>query len=492
MKSGLSLPPLGSSKGLLVLSTLPPLSKLPPLSAVPTSSASLSRSDIKPLSKETVSILSPTPIVSEAPSTKLPPLPGLGAFSKLPIVPSKKEIIDVLSPTPVPSEAPSTILPPLPSGTLVSSLKTTLPPITSLEVSPLPKVSLPPFRPPERLKEGAEPVVVVSPLASEVRLNKEEQIQKIGEEVAIKEMQQSRPSIIGIPEDIKPLMETLQPLSNLPVFTTKVTTLQTMPKLPVLPVSSPGELGGPATITPSISSPQSAPTSLQVAQEGVKTAQLIEPSASFQKGRASKKVTFQGPEVSLPPLNVTSPVISLQGIGSQEASPQGASSRGTGPQGASSLQLLTFPLSGDSLTVIASPANLPSTRSKESTPRIRIPKIKASPVRPMPPKKSTATTIGGIELPTTSTVITPIPIASPSAATIAKVSTASVSNTDMIENIMKIDLNKLIAERAGKNESYSVAELKSIAGSLNLTKTGSKKELVERIKNAISSVRSKK
>ena len=489
MKSGLPLPPLGSSKGLPVLSTLPPLSKLPPLSAVPTSSASLSRSDIKSLSKETVSILSPIPIVSEAPSTKLPPLPGLGAFSKLPLVSSKKEIIDVLSPTPVPSEAPSTILPPLPSG----NLSTTVLPTT------LPKISLPPFRPPERLKEGAEPVVVVSPLASEVRLNKEEQIQKIGEEVAIKEMQQSRPSIIGIPEDIKPLMETLQPLSNLPVFTTKVIPPHSLPKLPALPVSSPGEFAGPRTnISPGeltgsrVVSPMSAPTSLQVAQEGVKTAQLIEPSASFQKGRASKKVTFQGPEVSLPPLNVTSPVISPQGT-----SPQGASSQWTGPQGASSqgtgpLQLLTFPLSGDSLTVIASPANLPSTRSKESTPRIRIPKIKASPVRPMPPKKSTVTTIGGIELPTTSTVIAPIPIASPSAATIAKVSTASVSNTDMIENIMKIDLNKLIAERAGKNESYSVAELKSIAGSLNLTKTGSKKELVERIKNAISSVRSKK
>ena len=489
MKSGLPLPPLGngSSKGLPVLSTLPPLSKLPPLSAVPTSSASLSRSDIKPLSKETVSILSPTPIVSEAPSTKLPPLPALGSFSKLPPAPSKKEIIDVLSPTPVPTEAPSTLLPPLPSGTSVSSSKPTLPPIASLEVSPLPKISLPPFRPPERLKEGAEPVVVVSPLASEVRLNKGEQIQKIGEEIAIKEMQQSRPSIIGIPEDIKPLMETLQPLSNLPVFTTKVTTLHTMPKLPVLPVSSPGEFAGPR-----VPSPRSAPTSLQIAQEGVKTAQLIEPSASFQKGRASKKVTFQESEVSLPPLNVTSPVISPQGTSSRGTSPQGTSSQGTSSQGTSSLQLLTFPLSEDSLTVIASPANLPSTRSKESTPRIRIPKIKASPVRPMPPKKSTVTTIGGIELPTTSTVIAPIPIASPSAATIAKVSTASVSNTDMIENIMKIDLNKLIAERAGKNESYSVAELKSIAGSLNLTKTGSKKELVERIKNAISNVRSKK
>jgi hypothetical protein len=60
-------------------------------------------------------------------------------------------------------------------------------------------------------------------------------------------------------------------------------------------------------------------------------------------------------------------------------------------------------------------------------------------------------------------------------------------DADMMKNVMAIDVTRLKSERTGKNDtSYKMPELKALAGSLNLPKTGNKKDLVERIKRVIS------
>ena len=145
----------------------------------------------------------------------------------------------------------------------------------------------------------------------------------------------------------------------------------------------------------------------------------------------------------------------------------------------------SFQMESPSLATIASPANLPTKKSKDKTPKIRIPKIISSSVKPSPKKKNGPVLTTGIALPTSSTIIPPIPITSPSTMSIST-TPKTEQDTEMMKNITGINLAKLKSDRVGKNEeAYSVAELKSIAGSLKLTKSGNKKELVERIKNVI-------
>ena len=195
---------------------------------------------------------------------------------------------------------------------------------------------------------------------------------------------------------------------------------------------------------PSISKvelPMSPRSTLEISQEGVKTALKIESSAGFQ------------PVLTLPfPSDIIIPV---------------------------------------SLSTISSKANLPSKPSPERTSKIRIPKISSSVVKPSPKKSGIPKYTEGIALPTTSTVIPMIPITSPSVKVLKQVSVATTASAEVLENIKRIDIKKLKVERVvkkGKDSGYNVNELKAIAGSLNLTKSGNKKDLIQRIKNAILKV----
>jgi len=110
-------------------------------------------------------------------------------------------------------------------------------------------------------------------------------------------------------------------------------------------------------------------------------------------------------------------------------------------------------------------------------------------VKPSPKKRESTVYTEGIALPTTSTIIPPIPIKSPTGETMAKVKKTETVSDEFMKKIMSIDVTKLKAERVkGKDIGYSVSELKALAGGLNLTKTGNKKDLVERIKQAILKV----
>jgi len=205
----------------------------------------------------------------------------------------------------------------------------------------------------------------------------------------------------------------------------------------VLPLASLAPSGPLASSLPSApiskKSPKSSKSALEISQEGVKTALNIEPSARFQPTYTDIKIP-------------------------------------------------------ETLVTISSKANLPSKPSPDRTPKIRIPKIGNSAVKPSPKKNIIPKYTEGIALPNTSTVIPMIPITSPSVKTVKQVSAASTPSSEVLENIKKIDINKLKSERVvkkGADSGYNVSELKMLAGSLNLTKSGNKKDLIERIKNAI-------
>ena len=239
----------------------------------------------------------------------------------------------------------------------------------------------------------------MSPLAKDIRENREEIIQEITEEIEKKTL----PSISKV---------------ELPMSPRSKVELPSVPKLPMSPRST-----------------------LEISQEGVKTALKIESSAGFQ------------PVLTLPfPSDIIIPV---------------------------------------SLSTISRKANLPSKPSPERTSKIRIPKISSSVVKPSPKKSGIPKYTEGIALPTTSTVIPMIPITSPSVKVLKQVSVATTASAEVLENIKRIDIKKLKVERVvkkGKDSGYNVNELKAIAGSLNLTKSGNKKDLIQRIKNAILKV----
>ncbi len=112
---------------------------------------------------------------------------------------------------------------------------------------------------------------------------------------------------------------------------------------------------------------------------------------------------------------------------------------------------------------------------------IRIPTVKAT--VPIP------TGLPQIKLPKVTTVMRPIPLASPAATTQRPGTGLAVAYTpqqQVVQNIMNIDPKRLNPRRAKNNDgSYSVKQLKAIAGGLNVSKSGTKKELVDRIKAKI-------
>jgi len=232
------------------------------------------------------------------------------------------------------------------------------------------------------------------------------------------------------PKEVKPApVLPMSPRSALPAAPKKAKPGPVLPISPALPAA------------PKTSLPMSPRSALEISQVGVKTALNIEPDAGFQ------------PTLSLPfPSDIELP---------------------------------------ENLATVSKPANLPSKPSPDRTPKIRIPKISNLAVKPSPKRTSVPKYTEGIALPTTSTVIPMIPITSPSVKTVKQVSVASTPSAEVLANIKNIVVSKLKAERVvkkGKDSAYNVAELKAIAGSLNLTKSGNKKDLIERIKKAILKV----
>jgi len=263
----------------------------------------------------------------------------------------------------------------------------------------------------------------MSPLAKDIRENREEIIQEITEEIEKKTL----PSISKVELPMSPRSKVELPMS---------------PRSKVeLPMSPRSKVELPMSPRSKVELPMSPRSTLEISQEGVKTALKIESSAGFQ------------PVLTLPfPSDIIIPV---------------------------------------SLSTISSKANLPSKPSPERTSKIRIPKISSSVVKPSPKKSGIPKYTEGIALPTTSTVIPMIPITSPSVKVLKQVSVATTASAEVLENIKRIDIKKLKVERVvkkGKDSGYNVNELKAIAGSLNLTKSGNKKDLIQRIKNAILKV----
>ncbi len=373
-------------------------------------------------------------IVSPAPASR-PILPALSSAALPSIV------------SPVPTSKPT--LPPLSSTTLPSIVspapasKLTLPALSkveSLKLSALPSLS-----------KSTLPLPSLSSLATAVKETRNEQVEKIAEEAKkAEEKQLPAISVAKLPElksvSLPPLSSTklpelksvaLPPLSSTklpelksvslpPLSAAQLPPLQTTPlpvlstKLPALKSSLPKS---PVAISksPSLKSPDMELNmpALKIAQEGVKTAKGAEPEAVFQ----------------------------------------------------------------GNLATIASPANLPSKKSKSTTPKIRIPKIISSSVKPSP-KKSKAKGKEEIVLPADSTVIPPIPITSPEAMKIPK--NVGVQEDDLMKVINSIDISKLKIDRVkDKDAGYSVTDLKVLAGALNLTKSGNKKDIVDRIKGLI-------
>jgi len=368
-----------------------------------------------------------------------------------------------------------------------------IPPIasTSLETmedpTKLPSVPLRESLPIERKTEIISQTVTLPPLAVQVKekgkdlLNKDI-IEKTEEKVII-ELPKSpgvEPSVI-----ITPSVQTLPALGA--------------EKVPIpegLQTTFPGQGGLPGV---------EELETLRLVQDGVSKAKFIEPEASFQKG-----VSAQQPERTLPPVGITPPEPDISSlvippVSSIPVELEDVKVPPISPIALPSLKQFKLPpvskIREPELKELVIPkpittpkeVPLPTKRPKEITPSIRIPKIKTTAVKPSPMRISKPTSfvppIGGMQLPIETTVIPSIPITSPSALQTSKITIAKTESAQVMENIKTIDINKLNVGKTKKgNESYSVRELRSIAGSLNMIKSGNKKQLVERIKAFIKKV----
>ena len=149
----------------------------------------------------------------------------------------------------------------------------------------------------------------------------------------------------------------------------------------------------------------------------------------------------------------------------------------------------TVMLPGVQTNTVALPtARLPIRGTQQ---KIHLPKIKETAAIPSPQPTAVAG-FPQIRLPTMQTVMQPIALTSPMAVSQQQETGLAVAYTpkqQVVENIMKIDPKRLNPRRARKDDnSYAVKQLRAIAGSINLPKSGNKKELVDRIKAAILKV----
>ena len=143
------------------------------------------------------------------------------------------------------------------------------------------------------------------------------------------------------------------------------------------------------------------------------------------------------------------------------------------------------------LATISRLANLPTSKKRGAGGKIKIPRAAGSVLKVTKPKngKSANNFEGSLQsrLPDDATIIPPSKIQ------IVKTVNKEKDNEkekELISIINGINVNKLVPGRvSGKSEAYNVNDLKSIAGSLGLVKTGKKNELVDRIKEKILSMK---
>lgn len=228
-------------------------------------------------------------------------------------------------------------------------------------------------------------------------------------------------------------------------------------------------------------------------QKEVHTAVSINPHAAFQK-------KVPAPSINLPPVgqvNLPSispiPLLTAPGIKILESPKVSTSVPVTVSQ---TLPISTLPTIGlpvltakleeqKPLTAPALSSALPifGISKMETTQPIQLPNVKSTAPLPDMPR---------IQLPIASTVMKPVPLTSPAPITRKTEVGLAVAYTpeqEKIKHITNIDPARLSSDRAKKDDtSYSVADLRTIAGTLNLAKSGNKKDLVERIKAEILKV----
>ena len=211
-----------------------------------------------------------------------------------------------------------------------------------------------------------------------------------------------------------------------------------------------------------------------------KDPELINPDASYQKMIPSRTTSIIP---SIPSITILPTIPEISGPSLQPKLPQLPTIKPS-EQGLTPGLLSGFkPLSD---AQIPTPKTTPLSFSTLQ-PVIQMPMIKST--APLPSSKS------GIKLPATRTTILPIPLTSPSillgdTKPYQNISVAYTPEQDLIRNINNINVKKLNTGRGRKGDdtSYTVVELKSIANSINLPKSGSKKDLVSRIKSAVLKV----
>jgi len=210
----------------------------------------------------------------------------------------------------------------------------------------------------------------------------------------------------------------------------------------------------------------------------VDTAVNINPMAAFQKKIAA-------PTITLPALTfVNLPTIAALGTPALTGLPTVNLPVAGLP---TELPTVNLPVAGlptvNLPTIGQTRVGLPTIgQTKPATPQpIIIPKIKGT--------AATIPDIPRIQLPMMSTVMKPIPLTSPAPVTQkveAGLAVAYTPEQQVVKNITSIDPSRLKSDRAKKDDnSYSVVDLRAIAGSLNLAKAGNKKDLVDRIKAEI-------
>ena len=514
--SKLNLPPLSKSEVPVLKPTtlpplasvsLPPISKttLPPISKTslpPISPAAVSKTTLPPISEVPKTTLPP---IADVPKTTLPPIAELAKTGLAPISPApvSKTSLPPISPAPVSKTSLPPLklnLPPLSKPTQAEVGQTSLPTVASTlpPVSEIPKVALPPIiKTPERT---SLPPIIKSPERSSL--------------LPIAEVPKlSLPPIVKSP-NLPPIAEVAK--TGLPPLTKGA-----------LPPLTKGGLASAATGKPTAAPPLSgvgvpvAPLAVEVKETRSEQVEKIRTEVKKAEERQLPKLggiepgTLQ-PLKSLKPLAPvpeTGKLPPLSEVKSVKPLPSLKSPKVKTPETKTpEVKSLVAPLSAldearegvrtakgaeegaafqGNLATIASPANLPSKKAKDTTPKIRIPKIAGLAVKSSPKRagKSGKSKKGEIELPTDSTVIPSIPITSPAAMKIPKATTSSGDN-DLLKIINSIDVSKLRADRVkDKDAGYNVNDLKVLAGALNLPKSGNKKDLVDRIKALILKVK---
>lgn len=417
------------------------------------------------------------------------------AFPSVPLAPVRSSISIRTPPPPKQVTSPTgAALPPVPS---VPSIKSPLPPVPSIK-SPLPPVPAirsplsvpPPIRsplpPPVR-----SPLSVPPPLRSPLG-----PVPSIGSPLPAPSVPFPKPTVLGVEGLTKDLGGDLAPPTSLGV--PGVPSLPGPSELPSTLTAVPGRKMPPLeNIVPTqaiqLPPPRALTSPLPVSQEEAerrKTALTQPPKASVGPGGLPMRT-------DLSTLNQLRRTVNVPPGINPEAAYQKRTEipRGKTVPLPTTKPAIIRPIS-DLPGIITSPGRQPVVRIESPLPTGRRQRKKPSQAISLPKIKETVSVpseVGKIKLPTDITLITPVALKSPAAVPESRSTGVAVAYTpqqQVVENIMGIDISKLNTKRATKdNSSYTTKELKAIAGSLNLPKSGTKKELVDRITATIKKIK---